>query len=69
MSNIMCEEDYGYEYPIKALMYGSIEIDVRKMRKDEMPEDGITYYCAINGTIYKEGEKDFQILTPDKEKK
>lgn len=47
----MTEKDYGYEYPIRATDYGE-EIFVRKMRKDEMPDDGNTYYVTVNGTIY-----------------
>ena len=59
----MREIDYKYEYPLKARLYGEIEINVRKMRQDEMPEDGIIYYCNIDGTIYNEGETDFELLT------
>ena len=57
----MREIDYKYEYPIKARRY-DWEINVRKMRKDEMPEDGVIYYCDIDGTIYNEGEEDFELL-------
>jgi hypothetical protein len=49
------EADYGYEYPIEAMVSGE-KIKVRKMKKEEMPDDGITYYCAENSTIYYEGE-------------
>lgn len=56
------EEDYGYDYPIKAMRYNEWEIDVRKMRKDEMPDDGITYYCERNGTIYRDGEDNFKLI-------
>ena len=28
------------------------------MRKDEMPDDGETYYCEVDGTIYQEGEEE-----------
>ena len=56
------EIDYNYKYPLNALRYNKIEIQVRKMRIDEMPEDGITYYCEVNGTIYAEGEPDFKIV-------
>ena len=56
------EKDYGYEYPIKALRYKEIEINVRKMREDELPEGCGTFYCEKNGTMYKEGEKDFKLL-------
>lgn len=62
MEKVMREIDYGYEYPIKAKRYGEFEIDVREMRKDEMPEDGETYYCEQNGSIYWKGEKDFEII-------
>lgn len=66
----MREEDCGHEYPLRALRYNEWEINVRKMDKDEMPDDGITYYCEKNGTIYAEGEADFELLptlprTPD----
>jgi len=57
----MKEKDYGYEYPIKAIRFNCWEISVRKMRKDEMPNDGNTYYAEENGTIYQEGDKDFQL--------
>ena len=57
----MREEDYGYEYPIKATRFNKWEINVRKMRKDEMPDDGNTYFVEVNGTIYQEGEKDFEL--------
>lgn len=57
----MREADYGYEYPIKAKYHGE-EINVRIMRKDEMPEDGITYYCALNSMIFTEDEKYFNLL-------
>jgi hypothetical protein len=34
-----------------------IEKEVRKMDKDEMPDNGITYYCDDeSGTIYEENE-------------
>ena len=33
-----------------------IELSVRKMDKDEMPDDGITYYADTDGTIYEEDE-------------
>jgi hypothetical protein len=58
----MCEADYNYEYPIKALWYGAIELDLRLMRTDEMPDNGIIYYCAKNGAIYIEGEPNFEII-------
>ena len=56
------EKDYGYEYPIKAIRYEEIEINVRKMREDELPPNSGTWYCEINGTMYQEGEKDFRII-------
>ena len=62
-NNYMKEAEYKYSYPIKAIKYGEIEINVRKMRPDEMPDNGITYYCDENATIYAEGEKDFELLT------
>jgi len=50
------------EFETKAIRkdYG-LEIMVRKMDKDEMPDDGVTYYCEEGGQIYKEDELD---LTP-----
>lgn len=37
------------------------EIEVRKMDKDEMPDDGITYYCDDETyIIYKEEELEIQ---------
>jgi hypothetical protein len=56
------EKDYGYEYPFKAVRYNEWEIRVRKMRKDEMPDDGKTYYCEQDGGIYWEGEENFKLL-------
>ena len=56
----MREEDYNYNYPIKAKRF-NFEINVRKMREDEMPDDEI-YYCDIDGTIYQEGEADFKVI-------
>lgn len=63
MGSMKTEQDFGYEYPIKALRFGELPIEVRKMRKDEMPDDGITYFCDQNSTIYHEGEEDFYLLT------
>lgn len=62
------EKDYGYKYPLKAYRYanhpdGGWEINVRQMRQDEMPDDGIVYYCDEDGTIYNCGEEDFTLLT------
>jgi hypothetical protein len=57
----MREKDFGYEYPIRARRY-DCEINVRRMRKDEMPEDGITYYCEQDGSIYSDGEPNFEII-------
>ena len=58
----MREKDYGYEYPIKAIRYEALEINVRKMRDDELlPNSGI-WYCEVNGTMYKDGEKNFRII-------
>lgn len=59
---VKCERDYGYDYPTKAKYHG-LTIYVRKMRVDEMPENGITYYCHIDGMIFKEGERNFKLLT------
>ena len=60
----MWEKDYGYEYPFKAIRYNDENwiINVRKMREDELPENSGTWYCEVNGTMYKEGEKDFEII-------
>lgn len=34
-----------------------VEIEVRKMEKDEMPDDDVEYYCDDErGQIYKKGE-------------
>jgi len=62
MNKILKEEDYKYEYPIRAIRYNEWEINVRKMRKDEMPDNGITYYVEKNGTIYSENEEDFNLF-------
>lgn len=61
----MREIEYGYEYPLKALRFGDIEINVREMRKDEMPEEERlnTFYCDIDGAIYQKGEPDFELIT------
>lgn len=56
----MREVDYNYEYPIPARYHGG-EIKVRQMRADEMPEDGITYYCDVDGSIYKVGDVGFNL--------
>ncbi len=60
----MREVEYGYEYPLKALRYGEIELDVREMRKDEMPEAEYlnTFYCDVDGTIYQKGERYFELI-------
>ena len=59
----MREIEHGYEYPIKAVRFGEIELNVREMRKDEMPDsDSLnTFYCDIDGGIYQKGEPDFEI--------
>lgn len=57
----MWEKDYNYNYSINAKRFG-FDFMVRKMRVDEMPEDGITYYCDVDGTIYQEGETDFLLI-------
>jgi hypothetical protein len=51
MSKVMTEKDYGHLYPIKALYHG-FDVSVRKMRQDEMPDDGNTYYVDVDGSIY-----------------
>jgi len=58
----MKEIDYNYEYPLEAVRFGRKHIQVRKMRTDEMPNDGVTYYCEVDGTIYQEGEGNFKLL-------
>lgn len=58
----MREADYGYEYPIKAQREEGWEINVRLMRKDEMPDDGETYYCDKDASIYRLGEPDFKLI-------
>ena len=60
----MKEIDFKYKYPLKALLFGKIELDVRKMQKDEMPDSEYhnTFYCDIDGSIYQEGEDDFEVL-------
>lgn len=37
------------------------EIEVRKMDKDEMPDDGITYYCDDETSIIYE-EKELELV-------
>lgn len=58
----MREIDYNYEYPIKALRFGKIELNLRKMRKDEIPDDGTTYYVEQDGSIYAEDEENLKLL-------
>ena len=49
------EDDY--EHPLKAKRKDiGFEISVRKMDKEEMPDDGITYYADTDCTIYREDE-------------
>lgn len=49
------EDDF--EHPIKAKRKDSgFEIDVRKMAKDEMPDDGIIYYVDTDCSIYEKHE-------------
>lgn len=46
-----------YDHPLKSIRKdGGFEIDVRKMDKDEIPDDGVTYYADTDCTIYKEDE-------------
>lgn len=55
MSNRTYEDDY--DHPIVATRIDlNYEIHVRKMDKDEMPDDGITYYADTDCTIYQENE-------------
>lgn len=35
----------------------NLEIEVRKMAKDEMPDDGITYYCDDSTSIIYEADE------------
>ena len=58
---VMTEKDYGYEYHINASYYGE-PIMVREMGKDEMLDDGITYYCDQFASIYKEGDANFKLI-------
>lgn len=58
----MREIEFSYEYPIKARRFNDFDVDVRLMRKDEMPDDGKTYYCDVDGTIYMQGEPDFELI-------
>jgi len=45
------------EYNIRATVNDNgIDVKVRKMDADEMPDDGITYYCEESGQIYTEVE-------------
>lgn len=49
------EDDY--EHPIKAVRKdGGYELNVRKMSKEEMPDDGIDYWVDTDCTIYTEDE-------------
>lgn len=52
---MVLEKERGMEYPIK-VKYNNVEIFVRKMDKEEMPDDGISYYCDYDGSIYTEKE-------------
>ncbi len=46
-----------YDHPLTAIRKDlGIELLVRKMDKDEMPDDGIVYYADTECTIYQEGE-------------
>ena len=58
----MREIDYKYDYPIAAQRFNEFNIQVRQLRKDEMPEDGLTYYCDVDGTIYQAEEKNFKLI-------
>lgn len=37
----------------------NIDIRVRKMGIEEMPNDGLVYYCEEGGQIYEENELNF----------
>lgn len=60
----MREKDYNYEYPIQAIRLPSRdEMYLRKMRKDELPDDDThTWYCRVDGSMFREGEDDFKIV-------
>jgi len=58
----MREIDYNYEYLLEAVRFGRKHIWVRKMRTDEMPDNGLTYYCEVDGSIYQEGEDNFKLV-------
>lgn len=51
------------QYYTKAIRKDNgIEIEVRKMNKDEMPDDGITYYCDdATSIIYEEKELKLEV--------
>lgn len=52
------EDDY--EHPIRAIRKDfGFEVFVRKMDKDEMPDDGLTYYADTECSIYEEEELEF----------
>ena len=45
------------DYNIKVMVKDNrVSVMVRKMEKDEMPDDGIVYYCRQEGQIYMESE-------------
>lgn len=60
------EDDY--EHPIRAIRRDiGYEVNVRKMNKDEMPDDGITYYADTDCTIYQ--ERELSIVDPNTKRK
>jgi hypothetical protein len=53
-------ENKEHIYNIKAIRQDfDLDVAVRKMDKDEMPDDGVTYYCEETGQIYTEDELTF----------
>lgn len=47
----------GYTHPIEAKRKGYVDnVFVRKMGREEMPDDGVTYYADTNCNIYQEDE-------------
>lgn len=63
MSDLERTYEDDYEHPIKAIRkeFG-FEVLVRKMNKDEMPDDGKTYYADTECTIYEESELELKAI-------
>lgn len=60
------EDDY--EHPIRAIRKDfGFEVFVRKMDKDEMPDDGITYYADTDCSIYTIDELELEELKGGKD--